>query len=90
MSQASFCEPQKRHIVSVFKIIQELLAPSQQKGQNQFQQLMAMLPNDHKAKWFAGAALNTSKESMASVMGTALSRLNSFLDSELEVRHVVA
>ena len=79
-----FCEPQKRHIVSVFKIIQELLAPSQQKGQNQFQQLMAMLPNDHKAKWFAGAALNTSKESMASVMGTALSRLNSFLDSELE------
>ncbi len=81
---AEFCEPQKRHIVSVFKIIQELLAPSQQKGQNQFQQLMAMLPNDHKAKWFAGAALNTSKESMASVMGTALSRLNSFLDSELE------
>ena len=51
---AEFCEPQKRHIVSVFKIIQELLAPSQQKGQNQFQQLMAMLPNDHKAKWFAG------------------------------------
>lgn len=45
---------------------------------------MSMLPNDHKAKWFAGAALNTSKESMASVMGTALSRLNSFLDSELE------
>ena len=81
---AEFCEPQKRHIVSVFKIIQELLAPSQQKGQNQFQQLMAMLPNDHKAKWFAGAALNTSKESMASVMGTTLSRLNSFLDSELE------
>lgn len=81
---AEFCEPQKRHIVSVFKIIQELLAPSQQKGQNQFQQLMSMLPNDHKAKWFAGAALNTSKESMASVMGTALSRLNSFLDSELD------
>ena len=39
---AEFCEPQKRHIVSVFKIIQELLAPSQQKGQNQFQQLMSL------------------------------------------------
>lgn len=24
---AEFCEPKKRHIVSVFKIIQELLAP---------------------------------------------------------------
>ena len=81
---AEFCEPQKRHIVSVFKIIQELLAPSQQKGQNQFQQFMAMLPNDHKVKCLAGAALNTSNESMASVMGTVLSRLNSFLDSELE------
>ena len=81
---AEFCEPQKRHIVSVFKIIQELLAPSQKKGKNQFQQLMEMLPNDHKAKWFAGAALNTAEQSMASVMSTALARLNSFLDSELE------
>ena len=81
---AEFCEPEKRHIVSVFKIIQELLAPSGQKGKNQFQQLMALLPDDHKAKWFAGAALNTAEQSMASVMSTALSRLNSFLDSELE------
>lgn len=81
---AEFCEPKKRHIVSVFKIIQELLAPSQRKGKNQFQQLMEMLPDDHKAKWFAGAALNTAEQSMASVMSTALSRLNTFLDSELE------
>lgn len=83
---AEFCEPQKRHIVSVFKIIQELLAPAQssRKGKNQFQALMELLPNDHKAKWFAGAALNTAEQSMASVMSTALSRLNSFLDSELE------
>lgn len=81
---AEFCEPQKRHIVSVFKIIQELLAPSSRKGKNQFQKLMELLPNDHKAKWFAGAALNTAEQSMVSVMSTALSRLNSFLDSELE------
>lgn len=82
---AEFCEPAKRHIVSVFKIIQELLAPSPgKKGKNQFQQLMELLPNDHKAKWFAGAALNTAEQSMASVMSTALSRLNGFLDSELE------
>lgn len=81
---AEFCEPRQRHIVSVFKIIQELLAPSGKKGKNQFQQLMELLPNDHKAKWFAGAALNTAEQSMASVMSTALSRLNAFLDSELE------
>lgn len=81
---AEFCAPKKRHIVSVFKVIQELLAPSAKKGKNQFQQIMDLLPNDHKAKWFAGAALNTAEQSMASVMSTALSRLNAFLDSELE------
>lgn len=81
---AEFCAPPKRHIVSVFKIIQELLAPSAKKGKNQFQQLMDLLPSDHKAKWFAGAALNAAEQSMASVMSTALSRLNAFLDSELE------
>lgn len=81
---AEFCKPEERHIVSVYKIIQELLAPSGQKGKNQFQQLMDLLPENHKAKWFAGAALNTSEQSMASVMSTARSRLNAFLDSELE------
>ncbi|MBQ4564590.1 MAG: type IV secretory system conjugative DNA transfer family protein [Lachnospiraceae bacterium] len=81
---AEFCEPEERHIVSVFKVIQELLAPGSKKGKNQFQQLMELLPDTHKAKWFAGAALNTAEQSMASVMSTALSRLNAFLDSELE------
>lgn len=80
---AEFCEPQKRHIVSVFKVIQELLAPAKS-NRNHFQLLIEMLPSDHKARWFAGAALNTAEQSMASVMSTALSRLNMFLDSELE------
>ncbi len=81
---SEFCEPEERHIVSVFKIIQELFAPTNKKGKNQFQLLMDYLPDDHKAKWFAGAALNTAEQSMSSVMSTALSRLNAFLDSELE------
>lgn len=45
---------------------------------------MDYLPDDHNAKWFAGAALNTAEQAMSSVMSTALSRLNAFLDSELE------
>jgi type IV secretion system protein VirD4 len=36
--------------VSVFKLVQELLAPSQVKGKNQFQLLLEKLPADHKAK----------------------------------------
>ena len=77
-------EPEKRHIVSVFKLVQELLEPSGVKGKTQFQMLMGRLPPEHKAKWFAGAALNSSEQAMASVMSTVLSRLNAFLDSELE------
>ncbi len=76
---------EKRHIVSVFKLVQDLLAPSKTaKGKNDFQVLMDRLPETHKARWFAGAALNSSDQAMASVMSTVLSRLNAFLDSELE------
>ena len=49
-----------------------------------FTKLMELLPSDHKAKWLAGAALNSADQAMLSVMSTALSRLNSFLDSEME------
>ena len=81
---AEFAKPEERHIISVFKIIQELLAPSGVKGKTQFQLLMDKLPDTHKARWFAGAALNSPEQAMSSVMSTALSRLNTFLDSELE------
>jgi len=76
---------ERRHIVSVFKLVQELLAPQPgARGKNGFQVLMDRLPDNHKARWFAGAALNSAEQAMASVMSTVLSRLNAFLDSELE------
>ena len=85
---AEFGDKNERHIVSVFKLIQDLLAKSQPdskaKSKTYFSELMEKLPPEHKAKWLAGAALNTSDQTMLSVMSTALSRLNSFLDSELE------
>ena len=89
---SEFCRDGERHIVSVFKIIQELLqtdAPSQTKAgmpkpKNEFQKLLDLLPEEHKARWFAGAALNSPDASMHSVMSTAMSRMLSFIDSELE------
>ena len=74
---------ERRHIVSVFKLVQDLLEPSRVKGKSHFQLLMAKLPPDHKARWFAGAALNSAEQAMASVMSTVLSRLNAFLDLSL-------
>ena len=74
----------RRHIVSVFKMVQDLTAPGKAKGKSQFQELMELLPSTHKAKWFAGAALNSSEAAMASILSTVLSRLNAFLDTEME------
>ena len=72
----------KRHIMSVFKLVKELMAPMGKK--NGFQVLIDSLPDTHKAGWMATAATSSSEHGMASVMSTVLSRLNSFLDSELE------
>ncbi len=74
----------ERHIVTVFKMIQDLLEVKMVKGRlqkNQFQALMEKLPKNHKARWFSGAALNASEQGMAAVLSTVLSRLNVFLDN---------
>ena len=73
-----------RHIVSVFKLVQDLMEPSAIKGKTQFHLLMSKLPEDHMARWLSDSALKTSEQAMASVMSTLFSRLNSFLDSDLE------
>ena len=84
---AEFGDRNERHIVSVFKLIQDLISkpePKNSKSPMYFTTLMEKLPSEHKAKWLAGAALNSADQAMMSVMSTALSRLNSFLDSEME------
>lgn len=75
---------ERRHIVSVFNLVQELLESSRVPGKSNFKLLMEMLPEDHKARWGAKSALTAADQAMASVMSTVLSRLNAFLDSELE------
>ena len=72
----------KRHIMSAFKLVKELMAPMGKK--NGFQVLIDSLPDTHKAGWMATAATSSSEQGMASVMSTVLSRLNSFIDSEQE------
>ena len=87
MTLAEFIPPDsagydKRHIMAVFKLVKELMAPMGKK--NGFQVLVDSLPDTHKAGWMASAATSSSDQGMASVMSTALSRLNSFIDSEQE------
>lgn len=76
---------EQRHIVTVFKILVELLNKSGgRNNKNDFQMIIEKLPLEHKAKWFASAGLEASGDTMASVMSTALSRLLSFIDTEIE------
>ena len=74
---AEYCPPEKRHIISVFKLIQDLLAPSPVKNRSLFQLLMDKLPPTHKAKWFAGAALNSADQAMASALRVPWTRKHS-------------
>lgn len=85
---AEFCPPQERHIVTVFKLILEMLEPaagsSQKTPKTVGQEIMEKLPAEHKAKWLAGSALHSGGSGSASVMTTAMSRLLSFIDTESE------
>ena len=82
---SEFCPPNTRHVVSVYNLIQSLTGAAPKPGaQTPFQKLIALLPEDHKARWFAGSAINTGDQAMASVLSTAMSRLNAFLDTEME------
>lgn len=84
---AEFGDRNERHIVSVFKLIQDLLEPEKSEKspqKNGFKSLMERLPDEHKAKWLAGSALFSADQAMMSIISTALSRLNEFIDSEIE------
>ncbi|WP_099203954.1 type IV secretory system conjugative DNA transfer family protein [Scatolibacter rhodanostii] len=85
---AEFCQPKERHIVTVFKMILEMLAPAEgsteKKKKTAAQDIMEHLPAEHKARWLSGSALNSGGASAASVITTAMSRLLSLIDSESE------
>ena len=70
--------------MSVFILIQQLLAPSGMRGQSYFKQLMDMLPAHHRARNLASSALESSDQATASAMSTALAQMNTFMDIALE------
>lgn len=81
---SEYGRPGERHIVSVFKLIQDLMSPSNVAGKNQFQVLTDLLPKESRARFYSASALKASDETMGSVMSTAMSRLLTFIDAELE------
>lgn len=93
---AQYCKPEERHIVTVFKILLELMQPIKIPGEkdkdgdgspsfkSKFHLLLDALPENDKIRWFSGAASYAAGQSFQSVMSTAMSRLLAFIDSDIE------
>lgn len=81
----------QRHIISVFKLIRQLMEVDpntvNKKGvvpQLYLQQLYKMLPEDHICKDLLAPSATSEFKTLASIIGTAMSKLLSFIDSEIE------
>lgn len=81
---AEFAKPCERHIISVYKIVQDLFSSPNPREDSEYKKLLDMLPEGHKARLFAGAAMNAPDTTMKSILSTALSRMNGFIDTEME------
>ena len=83
---SEYAKPEERHILSVYNLLQQVSGTEvDENGQkiSQVKLLLDKLPPNSKIRLFAGSAAQGG-DSQASVLSTALSRLLSFLDSEIE------
>ncbi len=84
---SEFGEPEERHIVSVFRLIVELngLLQSDEKNQkSRLGTLLDLLPGDVRAKLYAGAATSADVRTGMNVFSSALAKLLTFLDAQME------
>lgn len=88
---AEFCPPKQRHIVSVFKVIEQLmevipesLLTKPPMPRLYLSELYSLLPNDHTAKDLLAPTATSEFKTIASVMSTAMSVMLRFIDKEIE------
>lgn len=88
---SEFCSPKERHIVSVFKVIRQLMEviPESVTGKNSIprlylSELYALLPDNHTAKDLLAPTATSEFKTIASVMSTAMSQMLKFIDKEIE------
>ena len=88
---AEFSPNPQRHIVSIFKLIRQLMEVNPDTvgkkdvvPQLYLQQLYHILPENHICKDLLAPSATSDFKTMASIIGTAMSKLLSFIDSEIE------
>ena len=88
---SEFAQEGERHIVSVFKVIRQLMevVPESVTGKNPMPRLYlsdlySLLPNNHTAKDLLAPTATAEFKTIASVMSTAMSQMLKFIDKEIE------
>lgn len=86
---SELCPKPTRHIVSVFKIIRQLMeiipeSIEKKAPQTYLQELYFLLPEEHRAKDLLSPSATVEFKAMSSILSTAMSKMLSFIDSEIE------
>lgn len=76
------------HIISVFRLIIDLNGLDEESSEtlqkNRLEQLFNLLPPENRAKLFAGPSIKADVRTSMNIFSSALGKLVSFIDSELE------
>ena len=81
---ADFCAPEERHIISVFKLLENLSAPSDTVVWSRLQQLIDKLPREHAARKLAYTALNYTEQDVVKIIPGILSKLYELIPTDLK------
>jgi type IV secretion system protein VirD4 len=85
---SEFGRGSERHIVSVFRLIIELNGLSEESTEtlqkNRLEELFNILPEEHRARLFAGPSSKADVRTSMNIFSSALGKLVSFIDNELE------
>lgn len=78
----------ERHIISVFRLIIDLNGLSEESSEtlqkNRLEELFNLLPPENRAKLFAGPSIKADVRTSMNIFSSALGKLVSFIDGELE------
>lgn len=87
--QGKIIQYDTRHIVSVFKLIQEMSEfetkeDDENLTESKFAKLINKLDENDKTKWFAGSVTKADIKASSNCFSTALTILTKFIDTEIE------
>jgi len=84
---SEYCDEKDRHIINVLRIVaegMEAYETEEKMTRTRMYQLMQLVDNTNKIKWFSEAGVNADIRTSMNTFSTALSNLLAFVDDEIE------